>query len=302
MSFDADAAVDRRRLKRRLGFWRVLAILALIAVVAVATRHDGGFGFGDRRHIARFAVEGIIVGDRQRESALHRLADSDQVAALIIHIDSPGGTMVGGETLYRALRSVAAQKPVVAVMGEVATSAGYMIAIAADRVFSHSGTVTGSIGVIWQTANVTGLLEKIGVSTEAIKSGPLKAVPSPLEPTTSAARAVTRGLVDDGYRFFLELVAERRGLGPDRLAKLADGRVYTGRQAVANDLVDAIGGEAEAIAWLKLKGVDPALPVRDIAIGDANRFWRELMSTLAGKTFFSERLTLDGLVSLWHPA
>jgi protease-4 len=180
-----------------------------------------------------------------------------------------------------------------------------MVAIAADHIVAREGTITGSIGVILQTTDVTGLLSKIGVTAEAIKSAPLKAVPSPLEPLTDEARAATKRLVDDMFDMFVSMVAERRKLDRARALAVADGRVFTGRQALALDLIDATGGEDEALAWLGTKGVDASLPVRDVKIRREDDFWRDMIgstvSAITGKTYLAERLTLDGLVALWHP-
>jgi protease-4 len=190
-------------------------------------------------------------------------------------------------------------------MGEMAASGGYMVALAADRIFAREGTITGSIGVMMQTTEITGLLEKLGVSAEAIKSGPLKAAPSPLEPLTPAAREATQGVVDDMYAMFVEMVAERRKLEPEKAKTLADGRIYTGRQALANGLIDQIGGVNEARAWLEEKGVSGDLPLRQIKVW-RDEDWlgglvRAGIRTIFGKTYLPERLTLDGLVAVWHP-
>ncbi|CAN0498772.1 unnamed protein product, partial [Discosporangium mesarthrocarpum] len=196
MSLQPDVLVDRRRLKRRLRLWQGIALAAIVAFVAAAFV----FPFADlikRERIVRFHVNGLIVEDAERDAALRALARADHVRALIVHIDSPGGTVVGGEDLYNALRTVSEQKPVVAVMGTVATSAAYMTAIAGDRIFAREGSITGSIGVILQSANIVGLLDKLGIEPQTVKSGPLKAVPSPVEPFTEEARAVTRALVLD---------------------------------------------------------------------------------------------------------
>jgi protease-4 len=157
-----------------------------------------------------------------------------------------------------------------------------------------------------QTMDVTGLLEKLGVKTEALKSGPYKAVPSPLEPLTERGREVTRQLVDDMYAMFVDMVAERRQFDRGRALELADGRVYTGRQARALGLVDAIGGEEDARAWLaEAKGVSRGLPVRELRIRREDDEWSswmgETLARLTGKTYLSERLKLDGLVAVWHP-
>ena len=300
MTHESDMLVERRRLKRGLVLWRLLAIVALVAaVLAGVARFDTLVG---RDHVARLAVEGLIVTDRARVEALADIAGDPRAKALIVRIDSPGGTFVGGEALYQALREVAVQKPVVAVMGGVATSAGYMAALAADHIFARHGTITGSIGVMVQTADVTALLDKLGVSAEAIKSGPLKSVPSPLEPLTDRAREATQSIIDDMHALFTALVAERRGLADERARELADGRVYSGRQALELALVDGIGGEAAARDWLtEDKNIPESLPTREVEIERPDMGWLPSILSLTGNLLFSERLMLDGLLSVWHP-
>ncbi len=304
MAIDADILTDRRRLKRRLLLWRTLAIIAVMALAAAAFGRFAGIGgFGGTDYIARLSVTGVIVDDERRHRLLARIADDRNAKALIVRIDSPGGTVVGGEALHASIRAVAEKKPVVALMGQVATSAGYMVAIAADRIFAYKGTITGSIGVILQTTELTGLLDKLGIATEAIKSGPLKAAPSPFEPMTPEVRRVTQALVTDIHRIFVSLVAERRALGLEDLRPLVDGRVFTGAAAVRNRLIDAIGGEAEAKAWLNQeRDIDLGLRVRDVKPARKIDRWFDFFDALDRKTMFSERLTLDGLVSVWHPA
>ena len=299
MALDADYLIDRRRLKRRLSFWRGLGILAVLLAALAAFGRFSDIGGGD--YIARHAVQGLIVEDIRRNRALAGIAEDDSARALIVRIDSPGGTVVGGESLYRSLRAVADRKPVVAVLGGLATSAGYMAAIGADRVVARRSTITGSIGVVMHTTEISGLLDKLGIGAETIRSGPLKAMPSGFEKLTDDGREVLQELIADSHRMFLDLVAERRGLEGAGLARVADGRVLTGRQAMDADLIDAIGGETDAVAWLEAeKGVAAGLPVRDV--GKPDRFARLLdrAASLGERTIFSERLTLDGLVSVWH--
>lgn len=303
MAWEPDELVDRRRLKRQISLWRSLALLAAIGVIAALASRDGLVG--EHRHVARLTVNGLIVDDPRREKALVEVAQNAAAAALIVRIDSPGGTVVGGESLFRQLRAVAEVKPVVAQMGEVAASGGYMIALAADHIVAREGTITGSIGVIMQTTDLTGLLSKLGIQAEAIKSAPLKAVPSPLEPLTEAGREATRAVVLDMYDMFVNMVAERRKLPIARARELADGRVFTGRQAQSAGLIDALGGENEARTWLQGRGVGTELPVREVQIQREDDGWRDLFTSmihgLVGKVFLSERLTLDGLVAVWHP-
>ncbi len=299
MTPDSDILIDRRRLARRLALWRIVAIVALAAVAVVAVgRFDTITG---RDHLARVTIDGLIVDDPDVVAALVEVAEDSRAKALIVRIDSPGGTFVGGETLYRALREVAEDKPVVAVLGTVATSAAYMAAVATDRIFARQGTITGSIGVMMQTADMTGLLDKLGISAEAIKSGPLKAAPSPLEPLTDEVRTATQAIVDDMHALFTDMVAERRGLDAARARRLADGRVYSGRQALEHDLIDAIGGEAEARAWLVAeRGLPEGLPVSDVDTEPESEEWFPSVGSLTRNMLLSERLTLDGLISVWH--
>ncbi len=300
MSVDADYLVDRRRLKRRLMFWRIAAVCAAVVAVVVAAgriHHSAGGSY-----VARLAVDGVIVEDLDRQNALVDLAADDAVKALIVRINSPGGTVVGGESLYRYLRHVADSKPVVAVFGGLGTSAAYMAALGSDYIVASEGTITGSIGVILQTTDLTGLLDKIGVKPEAVKSTPLKAQPNPLEPFTPAARAAIEDVIGELYAMFVGLVKERRDLSPDQLAWATDGRVFTGRQALDNGLVDAIGGEPEARLWLeRTHDIEAGIPVENIDIEDTEEMVRKLFGESIGKVLFSERLSLDGLVSLWHP-
>ena len=300
MSLDADLVVERRHLKRRLVFWRVLGISAVIAAVIAAV---GQFDLvGSKDHIARIQIAGIIVDDQARDQALITVADDDKVKALIVKIDSPGGTYVGGEAIYQSLRMVAEKKPVVAMMGTTAASAGYMTALGGDHIVARASTLTGSIGVLLQTANINKLMDKIGVDPITIKSAPLKAQPNPMEPFSPEARKVTEELVADFFDMFVSLVSERRSMSKEKVLKLADGRAFSGRQAFANGLIDAIGAEPEVRKWLAEKHkIADDLPIKDVKVVDDDKTWRDLLDSKIGKVLFSERLSLDGVISLWQP-
>ncbi|WP_285670931.1 signal peptide peptidase SppA [Paralimibaculum aggregatum] len=248
MPATADAIIERRRLRKRLAFWRILAILAILAVVVALVPWRAAKGGG--AHVARIEINGVIVSDRDRQAALKRIAEDDDVKALIVSISSPGGTVVGSEALFDGLRAVAAEKPVVAVLGEVAASGGYVAAMGADRIFARRNTITGSIGVVSSVPDATRLLERLGVSFTEIKSSPLKAAPNPVSPHTPEQIAAMEALVLDAYGWFTGLVSERRGLEGPRLAEVADGRVFSGAQAAALGLVDALGDESAARDWL----------------------------------------------------
>ena len=297
---EADYLIDRRRLKRRIAFWRTAAIVLILAAVSV-----GALKYSDPKsgnYIARLKITNFIHNDVERLAAIESIRADEDVKALIVRINSPGGTVVGGEALHKALNRVRKQKPVIAIMDELATSAGYMVAIASDRVIAHGGTITGSIGVLMQTAEVTDLLHKLGIKVEAIKSSPLKAEPSPFSKITPKVREATKILVDDMYKMFVEMVAKGRNIEIQKVRELADGRVYTGRMAFKIGLVDGIGGEREARNWLtRKKQIDKLLPVLDIRPENSVKRWLDYAISLIQKTSISERLILDGLVSVWHP-
>jgi protease-4 len=303
MSLETDLLLDRRRLKRRLVFWRSFSVLAVLAAVLVALRGEN-LTFG-RSHLARLTVSGVIAEDRRLDEAVAKLADNNSVKALIVAIDSPGGSVAGGEGLHDAIARVAARKPVVAVMGGIAASAGYMVAVPATRIFAREGTLTGSIGVLLETGEVSGLLKSIGVHTEAITSGPLKDQPSFTRALTPEGRDVLQGLVMDIYEQFVGMVANGRHLDPARVKDLADGRAYTGRQALKLGLVDAIGGERDARLWLaQNKGVAADLPVEDVSTtslaGRALSGSVSWMLDLFWKSLFSQGVILDAPQMVWH--
>ncbi|MDA0998468.1 MAG: signal peptide peptidase SppA [Proteobacteria bacterium] len=302
MPFGGDSLIALRQLRRHLTVWRLATFAALAALVLVIVGH--GRVLPGRDHVARVHVGGIIVEDPKFIDMLNDLGDEKSAKAILVEIDSPGGTFVGGEAMYETLRRIAERKPVVALMGGMATSGAYMTAIAADRIYARHGTVTGSIGVILQTADITGLLGKLGIKPETVKSGPLKAQPNPMEPFDAAARAATQDVIDRLYQRFVDMVSTRRGLnGGDVKTKLADGRIFTGAQALELGLVDAIGDERAARTWLeKERGIAASLPVRDWEPDKGVDFVSAGARSIFGKTLFSERLTLDGIVAVWHPS
>ena len=293
---ETDLLLDRRRLKRRLNFWRVAAVLAAVAAVLFVVR-PGGLPAG--RHVARVNVTGLISEDRKLLEAIAALAKDRSVPAVIVSIDSPGGSVAGGESLHGVLTRVAADKPVVAVMRGTAASAGYMAALPAARIFAREATLTGSIGVILQTGEASGLLDRLGLTAEAITSGPLKDQPSFTRPLTPEGRDYLRGVVDDMYGQFVAMVARGRRMEPARVRELADGRAYTGKQARELGLIDEIGGEVEARAWLaRERGVSESVPIEDVKPGGL--YDRTVGATLSG--LWQSLLTpaLPGAWAIWQ--
>lgn len=263
-----------------------------------------GLGIG-RAHVARLQVSGLITEDQKLTRAVDKLADDDSVKALIVSINSPGGSVAGGESLHDAIAHVAAKKPVVTVMGGLAASAGYMIAVPAARIFAHEGTLTGSIGVLLEAPEVSGLLAKLGVEAQTIVSGPLKDQPSLTHAMSPQGHEVLQALVMDMYDQFVGMVASGRHMDPDKVRQLGDGRAYTGRQALRLGLVDAIGNEHDAREWLaSAKDVSADLPVDEVSTSSLAE--RTLSGTLgplfAGvwKTLISQGVMLDGAWAVWH--
>jgi protease-4 len=322
MSLDADLIVDRRRMRRKLTFWRVVAVvIAIVAIGAVAmTFGPRRFGPSGGAQIARITISGLIRGNPERVRALADLAKASNARAVIIHVDSPGGTTAGSEQLHNALRLLAEKKPTVVVVDGMAASGAYIAAMASDHIVAEETSLVGSIGVLFQFPNFADLLKTIGVQVETIRSTPLKAAPNGFEPTSPQARAALEAIVMDSYAWFRNMVQDRRKISGDLLDKVADGRVFTGRQAIDLKLIDQIGNEQTAIDWLaKEKGVDAKLPVRDwrleprlselsfLHVAAAAALDAMGFTTLArhvgdtGSVQALERLNLDGLLALWHP-
>lgn len=322
MSFEPDVIVDRRRIRRKLTFWRVSAVLAVIVAIvaiALAATPAGRNALTGKTAIARIKIDGLIRSNQDRVEALERL-ESSKAPAVIVHINSPGGTTAGSEQLYDALVRLKAKKPVVVVVEGLAASGGYIAALGADHIIAQQTSLVGSIGVLFQYPNFSELLKTVGVKVEEVKSSPLKAAPNGFEPTSPEARAAIDALVKDSYAWFRGMVKDRRAMDNAQLDRVADGRVFTGRQAMELKLIDQIGDERAAVAWLAAqKGIAADTPVRDFKLtpklGDMT-FLRATASVVLDAVGFGEmarrieqtgvvaaadRLSLDGLLALWQP-
>ena len=317
MTLETEAVLDRRRLRRRLSLWRAVAVIAgTLALGFILFSSADRTGLLATRQIARVSIDGMITEDRDFLRLLKKIGEARHVAGVIVSVNSPGGTTVGGEALFEGLRELAKSKPVVAQFGTVATSAAYIAGLATDRIVARGNTITGSVGVIFQWPDVSQLLEKLGIKVNEIKSGPLKANPSPFQPLDEAGRAAAEEMVAESQRWFVNLVRTRRGIDPKSVAGLEQGRVFSGRDALAHKLVDQIGGEAEAVKYLEdernvpkgLKVVDWKVsresswnPVRLATVGLARLIGLSALEQIA--LLSDDRLAamrLDGLLSVWH--
>ncbi|GGE32600.1 protease [Agaricicola taiwanensis] len=319
MSLDADALVERRRLRRRASLWRGLAlVLIAVALGAIAWRVADGVGFGQGRHIARVSVSGFIGNARDYAKMFRRLENSSAQGVILV-VNSPGGGVTASEALYEETRKLAAKKPVVAVFESLAASGGYMVGLGADHIVARRSSITGSIGVLVQYPNLTGLLDTVGVNMEAVRSSPIKAEPDGFGPTPPEATAVLETLVSDSYQQFRGLVSERRNLTGEELDRVADGRVVVGQRALDLKLVDELGGEDEARQWLaREKGVAGDLPIVDWKPSEG--FWSGMGATSSMAAALAEVLgwtglaadlrrgganqvgVLDGVLAVWHPS
>jgi len=314
---DQLAIADRRQLRRKLGFWRLvsIALILLAGIAAYIYASAGETGAFSRPHIARVNISGIIQDDRELLERLDRIAENNAVKALVVTITSPGGTTYGGEVLFKAIRKVAEKKPVVADIRTLAASAGYMIALAGDRIIAGETSITGSIGVLFQYPQIKTLMDKVGVSLEEIKSSPLKAEPSPFHPPSDDAKAVIQAMIDDSFNWFVDVVADRRKMPRDEARQLADGRIFTGRQALKLKLVDELGGEVEIRAFLNGRKVAKELDIVEwkapgssfpFGLGATASGWLKSLGYEAFPLLESlekigrEKLFLDGLVSVWQ--
>lgn len=314
MTQETEGILDRRRLRRKLGLWRGLAIVAgMLALGALALIGTGAKDLVKQDQIARVTIEGLITENRKQTDLLKKLTKADHIKGVILFVNSPGGTTTGGEALYRNLRDLAAKKPVVAQFGTVAASAAYIAGLGTDHIVARGNSITGSVGVIMQWPELTGLLDKIGVKMNTVKSGSMKAEPSPFKPLDEENRRLLDEMIAESHKWFLGLVRDRRKVDTAAIPGLLKGRVYSGREALRYKLVDEIGGEEEARNYL----IDKRKVSADLKVIDwkpkqeldwpfpnatANYLLRALAGWLGAGTLGDVRPGgLDGMLSVWHP-
>lgn len=316
---DTDYLIERRTLKKRITFWRILAFLVAIGALIGGGLYMGGGTELERHqaHIARLKISGIITGDQATLDTLKNIGESSAKAVFLV-IDSPGGTVTGSEALFEAIRNVAAKKPTIAIVDGLAASGGYIAALGADRIIARRTSVIGSIGVLFQYPDVVKLLDSWGVKVESIKSAPLKASPNPVEPTSPEARAAIAAVVESNFNWFKELVKERRNLTNEEVQTVSDGRIFAGEQALPLKLIDEIGSEKQALSWLaKEKGIDETTRVIDwkiksqdnlfgltdaMALGARLAGFETLALSIDQAAQAQKKLSLDGVLVLWHPS
>ena len=239
--------------------------VALISIILISSFLL--FSSKSKDFIATISIEGIINDPEDTLKDLENINKSSNAKALLVSINSPGGTFVSSKELYDKIKEISKKIPVVTYMREMATSGGYLVSLASQKIFSNIGTITGSVGVILQTAEITELLKKIGINPIIIKSGNLKATPNPLEGVSEKDSEYLNNIIKSMQLEFLNILSENRDVKNETLRIIPDGRIFTGKQAKEMNLVDFIGSKNDAIQWLKEKAKVP----QDIDIIDFSK-------------------------------
>jgi protease-4 len=263
-----------------------IGLLFLIGTVFFAVIYGLGQLRGDRslslgEKVGLIPIEGVIGESGDIVDQIKEFTNDEGIKAVVLRVDTPGGGVVPSQEIYNAVRELRKKKKVVVSMGSVAASGGYLIAVAADRIVANPGTLTGSISAIMHHASVEELLKKVGVKSSVVKSGKFKDIGSPVREMTAEERAILQGIVDDIYDQFVNTISENRKMPLQKVIELADGRIFTGRQAKALGLVDELGGLQEAILLAgKLSGIkgEPAI-VRGME--EKSTFWKYFIRNMA---------------------
>ncbi|CAI3936463.1 signal peptide peptidase SppA [Commensalibacter papalotli (ex Botero et al. 2024)] len=312
MQIESDLLLERQKIRRKLVLWRCMAIIIFVvsvaSIIVSASLSKMGSG-GD--HLVKLKIEGIIGSDVSKQVKLidDALADKS-IKGLILCVNSPGGAVTGGEQLHDAVMRFAKEKPVVVSMGGVAASAGYMISVPANRIFALNSTLTGSIGVIMQAPDISGLLGKVGITVDQLVSGPLKGQPSMVKPLSPQGREMLQGLIENFYDQFVGMVAQGRHMDVAKVKELGDGRPYSGQQAVNNGLVDQIGTEQDAKKWLaQYLKLSSDIKVIELKNKKPSKWFSRFMGETLGDTMngvmqqalYNSHENLDGAIAIWKP-
>ena len=300
--------------RKRLFLWRVFSFVLAISLLYISFNNPKT-NISSQPHIANYTISGLLVDADQILEDLEYLEFEDNVKAIIISVDSPGGTTVSAEEIFLKIRSISSNKPIVVVMKNIATSGAYLFSVGADRIFARENTITGSVGVLLQWARIDQGLEKLGIEMKEVKSGKLKAEPDLFGESDEEAMALTQKIVDETYRWFLNLVKERRNVEEYAISQISDGRIFTGRQALELNLIDEIGGNREAKFWLiENREINTDL---EILIYDQNKSTNfielsvaKIMDYFNINSSYGDRLknnlslmNIGGLLSIWqHPS
>ena len=249
-----DYIIDRYKLKNSVNKWKFITLVLLLIALFTIFYHKGDGVSGIKSdYIASIDLTGMLMQNKETIKSLNKIANDNNIKAVLVNINSSGGTGVGGESLYREFRKIAEKKPIVASIGEIGASAAYMAAIGTDRIYAYDISLVGSIGVIIINVEVSELAKKHGINLELIKYAPLKGIPNYFEKLNYQQKEYIQSLVDESNKYFVGLVKKRRNLSEEDLKKVSDGRIFTGSKASKLKLIDQIGDGADAVKWLKSK-------------------------------------------------
>ena len=249
-----DYIIDRYKLKNSVNKWKFIALILLLIALFMIFYHKGDGVSGIKSdYIASIDITGMLMQNKETIKSLNKIANDSNIKAVLVNINSSGGTGVGGESLYREFRKIAEKKPIVASIGEIGASAAYMAAIGTDRIYAYDISLVGSIGVIIINIEVSELAKKHGINLELIKSSSLKGIPNYFEKLNDQQKEYVQNLVNESNKYFIGLVKKRRNLSEDDSKKVSDGRIFTGSKASKLKLIDQIGDGADAVKWLKSK-------------------------------------------------
>ena len=242
MSLDWQILEENKKKWYRKGIWRGI-LISIILVITISLFLNFNHLSSNFSHIARISINGVIFDNSETIEIIDNLAKNDNVKSVIVRINSPGGSVVGSESLYVAINSLSQKKPVISLMGEIATSGGYIVALASNYILARKNTLTGSIGVIVENQNFSELSEKIGVSIDTTKSGKIKGGQNPLSPFDPLVKINNQKLVNYSFDWFISIIKKNRDINKSVLELVSGGRTLTGGIAVDLGFIDGIGTE-----------------------------------------------------------
>jgi protease-4 len=261
----------------------------LVCTLGLFNEENGSFNFSEKVGVVQ--IEGIISSSSEITDQIDEFADDDSVRAVVLRVDSPGGGVAPSQEIYQAVKQLRKKKKVVASMGSVAASGGYLLATAADRIMANPGTITGSISAVMHFADVQELMKKVGVRSSVVKSGKFKDIGSPTREMTDEEKQLIQGIVDDIFDQFVQTVSENRKIPLQVVQNLADGRIFTGRQAHQLKLVDQLGGLQDAVMLAgQLAGIQ-GKPQVIYATRKKTGLWKYLLENMASAVVSEIRRT-----------
>ena len=281
MSLDWQILEENKKKWYRKGIWRGI-LISIILVITISLFLNFNNLSSNFSHIARISINGVIFDNSETIEIIDNLAKNDNVKSVIVRINSPGGSVVGSESLYVAINSLSQKKPVISLMGEIATSGGYIVALASNYILARKNTLTGSIGVIVENQNFSELSEKIGVSIDTTKSGKIKGGQNPLSPSDPFVKINNQKLVNYSFDWFISIIKKNRDINQSVIELVSDGRTLTGGMAMDLGLIDGIGSEKEALKYLEKKYPDfKGLPIIDIETPSQKSFLNAIINRIS---------------------